>query len=70
MAANVDRNKRGIFGEHQDAGAQGYSYQQPEYHEHHDRFIPYPVERIVEKIVDRPVPQVIIEIYKTIVHFG
>lgn len=129
LAANVDRNKRGIFGEHHGAGigaqhfdagaqhfdagvqhfdagaqhfdggaqhfdsgaqlasgaahlshgsgaadlSQGYSYQQPEFHEHHAHHehvrtvhVPYPVvqEKVVEKVVhvDRPVPQVITRI--------
>lgn len=56
MGANIERTKRGVFGEHQ-----GYSYEQPQ---EQVRTVhvpqPYPVEVIKEvvKHIDRPVPQV------------
>lgn len=91
---DADRDKRGVFGEHQEHSfqqsqsvdltqgysydvpqqqdhhqpeQQGYTYEQPQHHHEHVRteYVPvpqpYPVEKVVEKIVhvDRPVEKIV-----------
>lgn len=97
MAANVERNKRGIFGEG-DSLSQGYNYEppqqyhqeqpqqyhqeqpqhyhqeQPQHHHEHVRTVevpvpqPYPVEKIVEKVVHVPQPYPVEKIVEKVVH--